>query len=79
MKRNRVERKPVELTEVQRSRLENLWFIYGNHGSKTTPDNHGFIQGLLERGSDERDFYKPTVECLAAVDAVLGRERENGR
>jgi hypothetical protein len=27
----------------------------------------------FERDSDERDFYRPTSECLAAVDAVLGR------
>ncbi|HYG82507.1 MAG TPA: hypothetical protein VD861_19075 [Pyrinomonadaceae bacterium] len=57
--------------------MENLWFVYGNRGPKTTPDNHGFIQGFLERDADERDFYKPTAECLAAVDAVLGRGHES--
>jgi hypothetical protein len=74
MNRKPVERKKVVLTEGQRERLESLWFVYGNHGPKTTPDNHGFIQGFLERDSGERDFYKPTAECLAAVDAVLARE-----
>lgn len=39
-------------------------------------ENHGFIRGFLERDSDERDFYKPTGECLAAVDAVLRRKQE---
>lgn len=29
------------------------------------------------RDSDERDFYKPTAECLAAVDAVLGLGQES--
>ncbi len=72
MKRKRPVRKTVELTDEQRQRLENLWFVYGNHGPKTTMENHGFIQGFLERDADERDFYKPTAECLAAVDAVLG-------
>jgi len=30
-------------------------------------------QGFLERDSDERDFYRPTAECLRAVDAVLSQ------
>jgi len=77
MKRRKKERRPVKLTEAQRAELENLWFVYGNRGPKTTPDNHGFIQGFLERDADERDFYKPTAECLAAVDAVLGRGHES--
>lgn len=76
MARRKKERRPVVLTRGQRRRLEDLWFIYGNYGPKTTPDNHGFIQGFLERGSDERDFYRPTVECLAALDAVLGPGHE---
>lgn len=71
MRRKRAERKKVVLTDGQRTRLENLWFVYGNHGPKATMENHGFIQGFLERDSDERDFYRPTAECLAAVDAVL--------
>jgi hypothetical protein len=79
MKRNRSERRKVVLTDSQRGRLENLWFVYGNHGPKATMENHGFIQGFLERDSDERDFYKPTGECLAAVDVVLGRGREGAR
>lgn len=69
----------IELSQVQRERLENLWFIYGNHGPKATMENHGFIQGFLERDADERDFYKPTAECMAAVDAVLGLGQEGGR
>ena len=71
MRRQGAERKKVELTDEQRGRLENLWFVYGNHGPKATMENHGFIQGFLERDADERDFYRPTPECLAAVDAVL--------
>jgi len=43
----------VELTESQRERLERLWFVYGNHGPKTTAGNHQFVQGLLEHGLDE--------------------------
>lgn len=79
MRRKRAEPRPVVLTDGQRERLENLWFIYGNHGPKSTMENHGFIQGFLERDSDERYFYKPTTECLAAVEAVLGDGREGGR
>ena len=79
MRRKRQEQIPIELSQAQRARLENLWFVYGNHGPKATMENHGFIQGFLERDSDERDFYKPTEECLAAVDVVLGGGREGGR
>jgi hypothetical protein len=79
MRRKHAERKKVVLTDGQRGRLENLWFVYGNHGLKATMENHGFIQGFLERDSDERDFYKPTAECLAAVDAVLDGGLEDGR
>jgi hypothetical protein len=79
MRRTRAEPRRVELTDGQRARLEDLWFVYGNHGPKATMENHGFIQGFLERGSDERNFYKPTPECLAAVDAVLRQARDGGR
>src|SRR5215207_5049669 len=70
---------PVTLTEAQRERLEHLWFVYGNHGPKTTPGNHQFIQGLLEHGLDFRPLRTkrtakrdvPTTECVAAVERVL--------
>ncbi len=69
----------VTLTESQRERLERLWFVFGNHGSKTTPGNHQFIQGLLEQGLDLRPLQTkrtpkgdiPTEECVAAVEAAL--------
>lgn len=67
------------LTDGKRERLENLWFVYGNHGPKATMENHGVIQGFLERDSDERDFYRPTAECLAAVGAVLADGWEGRR
>lgn len=72
MKRKRRQVRAVEITPEQRGRLERLWFIYGNYGPKTTPGNHQFIQGFLERGQDERDFNKVHPECLAAVEAILG-------
>lgn len=70
---------PVVLTAAQRERLERLWFHFGNHGPRTTPGNHQFIQGLLEHGLDLRPLRTkrtpkseiPTPECEAAVDAVL--------
>lgn len=68
---------PVVLSPLQRKRLENLWFVYGNYGPKTTKGNHSFIQGLLERGEDERPCrikgYLPTEECEQAVDEILSR------
>jgi len=71
MKRKRKEAKKVVLTDRQRRELERLWFVYGNYGPRHTMQNHYFIQGFLERGQDERDFYKVTEECLAAADAIL--------
>lgn len=70
---------PVTLTGRQRERLEHLWFIYGNHGPKTTPGNHQFIQGLIEHGLDLRPLQTkrtakreiPTEECVTAVEAIL--------
>lgn len=70
------------MTDDQRRALNRLWFIYGNYGTKHTWGNHKFIQILLERGEDDRQFFrKPariieqhdplTAECEAAVDAIL--------
>ena len=71
---------PVVLTEEQRRKLERLWFHYGNYGPKTTPGNHGFIQGFLEHGKDMRPLrlpgYKPTLECEEAVDAALAKQEK---
>lgn len=70
---------PVTLTAEQRTRLERLWFIYGNYGPKSTPGNHSFIQRLIENGIDERPLNNkrtpksqiPTPECEASVDQIL--------
>lgn len=44
-----------------------------------TEGNHSFIQGLLERGQDERPLkqrgYIPTEECERAVDKVLSGDQ----
>jgi hypothetical protein len=70
---------PVTLTAEQRTRLERLWFIYGNYCPKSTPGNHSFIQRLIENGIDERPLNHkrtpksqiPTSECEAFVDKIL--------
>jgi hypothetical protein len=77
---------PVSLTAAQRERLERLWFVYGNHGPKTTPGNHQFIQGLIEHGLDLRPLQtmrtpkrdRPTAECEAAVEAILASTDDAG-
>ncbi len=77
---------PVSLNTAQRERLERLWFVYGNHGPKTTPGNHQFIQGLLEHGLDLRPLQtkrtpkrdRPTAECEAAVESVLASTDDAG-
>ncbi len=71
----------VNLTPRQRRELERLWFAYGNYGPKTTKGNHSFIQGLLERGLDERPLrmkgYIPTEECERAVEKILHSEERH--
>lgn len=70
---------PVTITDAQRERLEHLWFVYGNHGPKTTPGNHQFIQCILEHSIDIRPLQTtrtakrdvPTEECVTAVERVL--------
>ena len=77
---------PVKLSESQRERLERLWFVYGNHGPKTTPGNHQFIQGLLEHGLDLRPLLtkrtakrdRPTGECEASVETILASTGDDG-
>ncbi len=71
---------PVNLSPQQRRELERLWFVFGNYGPKTTKGNHSFIQGLLERGQDERPLrlkgYIPTEECERAVERVMHSEEQ---
>ena len=69
------------MNQAQRKALERLWFVFGNHGPKHTWGNHKFIQILIERGEDDREFFrqparitthKPlTKECETAVDEIL--------
>lgn len=68
--------KEIELTEAQRESLNNLWFIYGNHGKKHSMQDHKFIQGFLEHSRDLRNFYKPSKECLTEVDKILTDDKE---
>lgn len=62
-----------KLTQKQKNELNNLWFIFGNNGSKHTDRNHRFIQRFLDKDppEDHRKFYKPTKECINAVDKIL--------
>ena len=62
----------IELTTEKRRALEDLWFIYGNGGSKHSQEGHKFIQHILEHGEDIRLFYRPGREVIAAVDRALG-------
>ena len=71
----------VTITDDQRSRLEDIWFVFGNRGSKRTPGNHTFIQMILEQGLDIRPLFTkrtrkaemPTPECVSAVERILGQ------
>lgn len=48
--------------------------MYGNNGKHHTLANHKYIQQLLEWGKDHRDFYKPSKQCLAAVQSIMTAE-----
>lgn len=69
--RKRSQRNRVQLAVDQRRALEELWFLYGNHGKKHTDGGHRFIQVLLERGEDAREMYSPGAELAERVDAIL--------
>jgi hypothetical protein len=67
----------IILTELQRKKLEKLWFVYGNEGKKHSHCNHRYIQNILEQGEDTEAFYKQSAkndlaqECVDAVKSVL--------
>ena len=63
--------KIVEINDTQKSDLEDLWFVYGNNGKHHTHANHRFIQCLIDERKDYRDFFKPTLECIKAVEMIL--------
>lgn len=70
--------KTVIITPEQRVELHKLWFIWGNHGPKSTMANHRFIQCFLEHDEDTRDFFKPDKELIEKVDAILvGKKTES--
>ncbi len=64
----------ITLTLEQKYQLEELWFIYGNHGPKFTMRNHKFIQHILEQGKDSRKLFKPDKELIEIVDAILNQK-----
>ncbi len=61
----------IVLTEEQRYKLENLWFIYGNNGKRHTLSNHKFIQNILKNGEDARNFYYPDEDLIKLVDEII--------
>lgn len=61
----------INLSEQQQNALGDLWFLWGNNGKKHTMANHKFIQGILERNEDNRDFYNPDPELIEIVDGIL--------
>lgn len=67
----------IKLTTEQQYQLEELWFIYGNHGRKFTMRNHKFIQHLLEQGKDSRKFFGPDKELIELVDAILNQKEQD--
>jgi len=69
-----VEEPKMEITIEQRRFLEDLWFIWGNGGPKHSMSNHKFIQGIIERGDDDRKFFKPDKDLIRVVDSILSSE-----
>ena len=58
----------------QQRAMNDLWLLYGNHGSKHTRDNHLFVQRHAEGRPSEAEFHDPTPECRAAVEKVLSAD-----
>lgn len=48
----------LELTESQIKRFEKLWFIYGNHGKKSTHLNHKLVQGFYQYRENRIEVYR---------------------
>lgn len=48
----------MTITPIQRIKLNRLWFIYGNGGSKHTDLNHKYIQGIIQYDEDREAAYK---------------------
>lgn len=48
----------IELTIDQRRAIDDLWFVYGNSGPKSSFSQHKFIQALLERGEYEPEVWR---------------------
>lgn len=65
----------MQLTTIQRKRLQKLWFIYGNDGPKHTHYNHRYIQNLLEHGEDSEELYRQQ-EAEALTDECVGKVKE---
>lgn len=74
--------KKIKLTQSQKEKLTELWFIYGNNGEKTTLPNHRFLQDLIVNGEDTREFrsnpplipienFYLSKELLEKVDDIL--------
>lgn len=62
------------LTPEKKRALNDLWFIYGNYGIRSTPGNHKFIQRFLDGPEDAREDYRShglTDQCIKAVDDIL--------
>ena len=56
---------------AQRRKLEKIWFVFGNDGTKSSDSNHKFIQRILDAGVDYRLHYHPSQDCIEAVDKIL--------
>lgn len=65
----------LNLTTDQQRQIRKLWFVYGNYGSRHSDDDHKFLQRLLDKDTDEREFYRPSKEVKRLVDAVLRNEQ----
>ena len=67
-----------KMTDSQRKELSEIWWYYGNGGPKASLSNHKFIQKLIDSDRDLRDFYKPSYECLKAVDKIMLSKKTKG-
>lgn len=61
----------MQLTRRQKEALAELRNIFGDISSETCNVDDAFIENLVERGQDSRNVFRPSVECLLAVERIL--------
>lgn len=69
--------KAIELSNKQKEALKEIWFIYGNNGSKSTLANHLLIQAYYEHGEDALSTFVKNRDDQMPKKFILAKECED--